>query len=73
MSLHKNEFVTGFKKKAELFNSFFAEQCPRISNGRELSSKLDYLTQSGLSSITFNTGDIAKIIQKLEPNKAHGH
>ena len=32
---HKNEFVIGFRKKAELFNSFFANQCSLISNSRE--------------------------------------
>ena len=29
--------------------------------------------QSRLSSITFYTDDIAKMIQNLDPNKAHGH
>ena len=62
---HKNEFVNDFKKKTELFNSFFAEQCFLISNSSELPSKLDYLTQSRLSSITFS--------KDLDPKKAHGH
>ena len=50
---HKNEFVINFKKKAELFNSFFADQCSLINNSSELPSKLEYLTQSRLSSVTF--------------------
>ena len=33
---HGNEYVTDFKKKAELFNSFFAKQCSLISNSSEL-------------------------------------
>ena len=70
---HKNEFVIDFKKKAELFNSFFADQSSLISNGRELSRKLEYLTQSRLPSITSSTDNIAKMIQNLDPNKAHGH
>ena len=37
---HKNEFVIDFKKKAELFNSFFADQCSLINNSSELPSKL---------------------------------
>ena len=60
---HKNEFVTDFKKNAELFNSFFADQCSLISNSSELPSELKYLTQNRLSSINFSTDVIAKIIQ----------
>ena len=69
----KNEFVTDFKKKAELFNFFFTDQHSLISNSSRLPSKLEYLIQSRLSLITFSTDDIAKIIQNLDPNKAHGH
>ena len=38
---HENEFVTDFKKKAELFNLFFAKQCSLISNHSKLPSRLD--------------------------------
>ena len=69
---HKNEFVIDFKKKAELFNSFFADQCSLINNSSELPSKLEYLTQSRLSSVTFSKDGIEKLIQNLDPNKAHG-
>ena len=65
--------LNDFKKKAELFNSFLADQYSLISNSGELPSKLEYLTQSRLSSITFSKDDIAKMIQNLDPNKAHGH
>ena len=51
---HKNEFVINFKKKAELFNSFFADQCSLVSNSSGLPSKLEYLTQSRLSSISLS-------------------
>ena len=70
---HNNEFVIHFKKKAELFNSFFAEQCSLISNSSKLPSKLKYLTQSRLSWVIFSKDDIIKLIQNLDPNKAHGH
>ena len=33
---HQNKFVTDFKKKAELFNCFFAKQCSIINNSSEL-------------------------------------
>ena len=35
---HKNKFLTDFKKKAELFNSFFAKQCFLIKNDSKQSS-----------------------------------
>ena len=62
---HKNEFVTDFQKNAKFFNSVFVDQCSVISNRNELPSKFEYLAQSRLSSITFSTDDIAKIIQNL--------
>ena len=69
----KNEFVTDFKKKAELFNFFFTDQRSLISNSSRLPSKLEYLIQSRLSLITFSKDGIAKMIQNLYPSKAHGH
>ena len=70
---HENKFVTGFKEKAELFNSFFAKQCFLIKNSSKLPSHLHYLTDNRLSSVSFSQDDIAKIIQSLDPKKAHGH
>ena len=35
---HKNRFVTNFKEKAKMFNSFFAKQCSIIDNGSEIPS-----------------------------------
>ena len=60
---HKNGFAIDFQKKAELFNSLFADQYSLISNSNELPSKLEH----------FSKNDIAKMIQNLNPNKAHGH
>ena len=42
---HKGEFVFDFFKKAEVINSFFAEQCFLNRNSSELPRKLKYLTQ----------------------------
>ena len=70
---HENKFVTDFKEKAELFNAFFAKQCSLIKNSSKLPSHLHYLTDNRLSSVSFSQNDIAKIIQNLDPNKAHGH
>ena len=69
---HENEYVTDFKKKAELFNSFFAKQCSLISNSSELPLNLHYTTEKRLNTLNFSYNDIEKIIQNLDPNKAHG-
>ena len=70
---HQGGFITNFKVKAELFNSFFASQCSLIKNDSKLPSYLNYNTDNRLSTVNFSIDDIAKIIQNLDPNKAHGH
>ena len=70
---HENKFVTDFKEKAELFNSHFATQCSLISNSSKLPSHIKYLTDNRLSLASFSHDKIAKVIQNLDPNKAHGH
>ena len=59
---HGNEYVTDFKKKAELFNSFFAKQCSLISNSSELPLNLHYVTEKRLHTLSFSNNDIEKII-----------
>ena len=70
---HQGGFITNFKVKAELFNSFFASQCSLIKNDSELPSHLNYNTNNRLSAVNSSIDDIAKILQNLDPNKAHGH
>ena len=70
---HEKKFVTDFKEKAEFFNFFFAKQCSLIKNSSKLPSHLHYLTDNCLSSVRFSQGNIAKLIQNLDPNKTHGH
>ena len=71
---HNNKFVTNFKQKAELFNSFFTKQCSLTKNESKLPSRLHFLTDQALSMLKFvNNDDILKIIINLKPNKAHGH
>ena len=68
-----NEYITDFKKKVELFNSFFANQCSLINNNIQLQRTFSYKTNERLSSVKITDDDILKIIAKLYPNKAHGH
>ena len=70
---HEGKYVTDFKKKAELFNSFFGKQCSIIQNSSKLPLTLNKKTNNSISSITFNRNDIATIIRSLDPNKAHGY
>ena len=70
---HGNKFVTDFKEKAELFNSHFATQCSLISHRSKLPLHIKYLTDNRLSFVSFSHDKIAKVIQNLDPNKAHGH
>ena len=68
-----NAYITDFKKKAELFNSFFSNQCSLINNNSPLPPNLPYKKNERLSSVKITNDDILKIFAKLDPNKAHGH
>ena len=66
---HNNKFITDFKEKAELFNSFFAKQCSLIKNESKLPPRLHFLTDKRLSMVKFVNNDILKIIQNLNQTK----
>ena len=70
---HNNKFVTDFKEKAELFNSFFAKQCSSNKIDSKLPPRFCFLTDKRLSTVNFVNTDILKIIQNINTNKAHGH
>ena len=70
---HQDDFITNFKIKAEIFKSFFASQCSLIKNDSKLPSYLNYKTDNRLSALNFSSDGIAKILQNLDPNKAHHH
>ena len=70
---HQNKYVTDFKEKAEIFNSFFAEQCSLMNNCSKLPSTFFKWTDRFISSISFSSNDITRIIRDLDSNKAHGH
>ena len=70
----ENRFITDVKEKAELSNSFFAKQCSLIRNDSELPTGLTFYTDNRQSTVSFSHHkDVGKIIQNLNPNKAHGH
>ena len=69
--LHNNALVTDFKRKVELFNSYFGNQCTLINRHSTLPVNVQYLTEKRSTSFDFSEDDIMKVIQKLDPNKAH--
>ena len=69
---HNGNFITNFHQKVELFYSSFAEQCFILQNSSKLPTNLAPWTDQSLTSINFSQDDILKIIQNLNPNKAHG-
>ena len=68
---HQYEYVTDFKKKAELFECFFAKQCFLIE--RNFSFTLCKKTDKSASTVSFKKDFIVRVIQNLDPKKAHGH
>ena len=69
---HENKFITSFKEKVELFNTFFANQCTLLNNSSVLPNSLAKLTNKSLDTVNFTADDISKI-NSLGPDKAHCH
>ena len=70
---HDNKFAIDFREKAKLFNTFFAEQCSLPKNNSQQPKYLLFLTEKCLSNVQISNENIIKIINNLDPNKAHGH
>ena len=58
-----NKFVIDFREKAELFNTFFADQC-------SLPKNLLFLTEICPSNVQISNENIIKIINNFKLNKA---
>ena len=59
------------KKKAELFNKFFAAQCTPLNNNSSLPAFLS-LTENKLDTIRIAEEDILSIIRSINPKKSNG-
>ena len=70
--LIEDKFVTDIQTEANIFNTFFAEQCTPLKNDSLLPLNQIFLTHSRLNSLDFNEDEIIKIIRALNVNKAHG-
>ena len=62
----KDRFVNNVKKKANISNRFFAEECTPIKMNQ-------VLRESRLCSFDFVEDEILKIIRDLNIHKTHGH
>ena len=69
---HKNNYITDFKEKAQIFNDSFAKKCTLVENTSKLRTNSFKRRTNLLSTISFTKDDIAKIIKNLNPSKAHG-
>ena len=68
-----NQLITEFLVKANLFNSYFSQQCTTVDNDSSIPLNITFATEQKLSTLEFCTDDIVKIIKLLDPNKAHEH
>ena len=57
---HENCFITDFKEKAELFDSFFSNQCSLLKNCSKLPTTLKYVTDKRLRTINFANNNYCK-------------
>ena len=65
-------FVSNFQQKANLFNTYFANQCKPLETPSSLPT-FHPKCHHTLSNISINASKISLIIDKLNPKKAHGH
>ena len=65
-------FETDFRKKASIFNIFFADQCSVFNNGSVLPG-VSFKTNKRIKNIEISSSNLSRIIKHLNPNKAHGH
>ena len=65
-------FISNFKKKADLFNDYFANQCISNENGSVL-PRFVPKTNVLLSHVYVTKEQIINIINNLSSNKAHGY
>ena len=73
LCLVSGKFVSNFLEKSNIFNDFFSQQCQPISNESILPLTPYYYTDEILSGVNFNHSKTLRVIQFLDPNKAHGH
>ena len=69
--LENDVFVLDFEAKADIFNDHFIQQCTTIDTGSEIPQSV-VLNGPFLTDFPISDEKILKIIQSLNPKKAHG-
>ena len=67
-----DNFVTDIQTKANIFNTFFAEQYTPLNSSVFPANQMFFI-RSRLNCINFNEDEILKIIRALNILKVHGH
>ena len=70
--LHNNTLITDFKQFQLISTNFFALQCTTFASNSVIPDIQSYKTNSRLSLLLFENGDILKLIRSLNIQKAHG-
>ena len=68
-----NNLISNFREKANIFNDFFVQQCQPIANDSILQTDQILYTQNRLRDFDIGCGKISKLINGLNPHKAHDH
>ena len=74
--LHEDNLVDGFQTKSQIFNAFLAQKTKMFWQNSLHIFIIDdnfLIDDNHLSSVSFSQGNIATIIQNLDPNKTHSH
>ena len=70
---HNNNLISNFKVEKELYNESFPEQRSLIQNKSTIPSVFTPLTHNFFSLFQFTADDIKSAVNKLDPNRTHGH
>ena len=71
--VHNNIYITDFKAKARLFNSYFSKQCNLLDNDSTLPLTVFFpLSHPSMSSFDLDEDSILNLIRSLDVHKSHG-
>ena len=65
--------IINFREKTNIFSYFFVQQCQPIANNSILPTNQLFYTQNRLRYFDIDCGKISKLVNGLNPHKAHSH